>query len=405
MPTAITPTTVSPPRVLLMTSRIFPTVQEAVMRAGAARGWRMRMGYTVIDALPAQENYEGILLMGRTPEIVAWAAGASCPVVRIFDALENNGRFPVVDTDDRAIGRMGARHFLELGYANLVFFRNLDVPGSAIRRDHFVEEAVRAGRVPVVLEVSSYPNTEREVVRSGRDQRERWLAEKLAHLPKPLAIMPDEELFAPEIVHAARLSGLRVPEDVAVLAPNNFLSEHLAASPVSLSFISGNKGPGDVAVGLLADLMAGQPAPSQPILLAPTGVTVHASTAFFVSDVSGITETVLFIRAHFRERLRVDMLAQRVGMSLRKLQSEFKKAVGCTISEEVFRLRMQLAERMLRETDMKLSAVATETGFGGITAFYRAFASHHAMTPGEYRQASGRGMVEPTPKASPLGAS
>lgn len=375
-----------PPRVLLMTVRPFPTIQEAVMRMGAARGWRMRFGYVPLNPLPPVEDYEGILFIGGTPEIRAWAAKATCPVVRIFDGLEQDP-FPVVDTDDRLSGRMGARHFLELGYHNLVFMHVMDMPGTLLRRDGFIAEAAGAGRKASVLKIptTAEPGSiARSSPAGSRNNREEWLARKLSHLPKPMAILPEDDSHAPEIVQAALLAGLRVPQDVAVLGADNLFPDHLAASPVPLSTIKAN--PSEAAVTLLADLMAGRPAPDQPILIPPLGITIRTSTAFFVSEVPGITDAVLYLRTHFRERILVDHLAQHVHVSLRKLQSEVKQALGHTISDELFRLRVEHAQRLLRETDMKVAAVAVESGFGDHAALHRAFKQVHDLSPGKYRE-------------------
>ncbi len=387
MPTAKSHTTVAP-RILLMTVRYFPTIQEAVMRAGGARGWRMRCGCTPPNALPPVENYEGILFLGNTPEIRAWANTATCPVVQIFDSLEAGG-FPVVDTDDQLSGRMGARHFLELGYHNLVFFHVSDATGSLLRRDSFIAEAATAGRKAIALKVPTLaePGSDEQSNPAGsRDNREKWLAHQLLLLPKPVAILSEDDSYAPELVQAARLAGLRVPQDVAVLGADNLFPDQLAASPVPLSTLKAN--PSDAAVALLADLMAEHPAPDHPVLIPPLGIVIRASTAFFVSEVPGITDAVLFLRTHFRERVFVDELARHAGMSLRKLQSEIKKALGCTFSEELLRLRLEHAERLLHETDMKVSAVAVESGFGDHAAMHRAFKQMHDVSPGKYREAN-----------------
>lgn len=381
------PNAAGAPRVLLMTARYFPTVLESVMRLGSARRWRMRFGCAPPHLLPPVENYEGILFVGNSPEIKAWAAAATCPVVRIFDASEGD-HFPVVDTDDRLVGRMGAQHFLELGYQNLVFFHVSEMASSLLRRDSFIAEAAAAGCKAIALKIPAAEpgSSEPSSPNYNRDNREQWLAQQLTHLPKPMGILTEDDMYAPDVVQAAYLAGLQVPQDVAVLGADNLFTDHLAASPVPLSSVKVD--PSGAAVALLADMMAGYPAPTQPILIPPLGIAIRASTAFFVSEVPGITEAVLFLRTHFRERVFVDELAKRAGMSLRKLQVEFKKAVGRTLTEELLRLRVEYAGRLLRETDMKVAAVAMESGFGDHTAMHRAFKQIHDASPGKYRETS-----------------
>jgi LacI family transcriptional regulator len=54
-----------------------------------------------------------------------------------------------------------------------------------------------------------------------REERLRWLAAELKRLPKPIAIMGDDDRRALELLIACDQCGLRVPEDVAILGCDN----------------------------------------------------------------------------------------------------------------------------------------------------------------------------------------
>jgi transcriptional regulator GlxA family with amidase domain len=55
------------------------------------------------------------------------------------------------------------------------------------------------------------------------------------------------------------------------------------------------------------------------------------------------------------------------------------------------KLRVDLAERHLRQTDRSIAAIALETGYSDQSAFTRQFRRATGLSPREYRNAQGRG--------------
>jgi AraC-like DNA-binding protein len=56
--------------------------------------------------------------------------------------------------------------------------------------------------------------------------------------------------------------------------------------------------------------------------------------------------------------------------------------------------RMTAAARLLRETDGPLSAVARRCGYASQFAFAKAFKREFAVTPGAFRRASTRSLIQ-----------
>lgn len=374
------------PCVTLVIERYMPQLHEAVMREGAARGWRMRFCCRTADGrLPILEDVDGLLVMLGTAEARAWAAAAPCPMVSIYS--DPFGRtVPLVKADDQAIGRMGARHLLELGYQRLAFFRFFEGERGTVRRDSFAAEVKRAGREAILFDAPECdPPMDKN--RVPRIWRERWLADQLRRQPMPLGLMVEADVYACEAVNAARLIGLRIPQDLAVLAAENMAAD-LASSPIPISAVDMNvKEMAKRAVALLARALAGDPPPDHWVsVVPPQPVLVRESTATFVSDIPGVADAVLHMRKHYREPILVDDLARKAKMSLRKLQSEVKHALGHTLRDELALLRLKHAEQLLRETDMKVMAIAVESGFGDKLNLYRAFMKYQGITPGSVRK-------------------
>ena len=198
--------------------------------------------------------------------------------------------------------------------------------------------------------------------------------------------MCDDDRRALELVVACDLAGLRVPEDVAVLGCDNHWVEQ-GLSPISLSTVDMNfKGIGWKAASVLDQLIQGAMPPSGIIKVPPMGVVARRSTATFITDSPAITAAVVYLREHFREPLRLAELAKHAGMSERMLESEFKRRVGRPPREELRRARLACAARLLRDTDLKLAAIAAEGGFGSAAKLCESFGKAYGRSPTVWRQ-------------------
>lgn len=64
----------------------------------------------------------------------------------------------------------------------------------------------------------------------------------------------------------------------------------------------------------------------------------------------------------------------------------FKKLTGYTFTAYITECRLDLACRLLTDTDRKIGDILTEVGFSDRTKFFRAFSDHTGMTPLQYRK-------------------
>ncbi|WP_075086603.1 hypothetical protein [Verrucomicrobium spinosum] len=78
-------------------------------------------------------------------------------------------------------------------------------------RDGFVETLKAAGKQVTVLNfMGDHPNLD-PFTRVPRADRREWLARRIRALPKPLAIMAEDDRFAIEVMHAVRAWGCASP--------------------------------------------------------------------------------------------------------------------------------------------------------------------------------------------------
>jgi transcriptional regulator GlxA family with amidase domain len=104
---------------------------------------------------------------------------------------------------------------------------------------------------------------------------------------------------------------------------------------------------------------------------------------------TGRRDPVALAKAKLRQELTtkvsVDELAAAVSLSPSHLSALFRKAVGCGPGEYQTRLRMSAARELLDTTELPVSAVARQVGYGDPLYFSRQFRARHGMTASEYR--------------------
>jgi len=372
-------------RVLFVTDFYLESVLAGIVDYVRSAGWEIYANTRFHGRFPpVAEGCDGILATVQGERVRDWLGERTgCPIVRML-ATSLKLSYPAVETDYAAAGRAGARHLLELGHIHYAFYTMFDLPDVWEVRQSFEAELMAAGqRVHRLDYPSIHPGLDPFQV--GSEERHRWLAHELKRLPKPLGVMSDDDRRGLELLAACGLAGLGVPEDVAVLGCDNHWVEQRMA-PVPLSSVDMNfEGVGWQAAALLDQLMSGQSPPASLIKVPPSGVVARRSTATFVTDSPVITAAVAYLRAHFHEPLRLGQLARRAGLSERMFQLEFKRCVGHSAREEVHRARLACAARLLRDTDLKVEAIALESGFGSSAQLCRFFAKSYGRSPNAWR--------------------
>jgi len=90
----------------------------------------------------------------------------------------------------------------------------------------------------------------------------------------------------------------------------------------------------------------------------------------------------------FADAVRVSDLATRAQVHPVYLARQFRRHVGCSITEYRKLLKARAAARALNSTNLSFAAVADEFGFADQSHFGRAFKSVTGLTPLDYRRLS-----------------
>ena len=305
------------------------------------------------------------------------------PVVDVVGAFHHE-EVPLVHTNDRSVGRLGAEHLLERGFRNFGFCEYAGEFWSEERRDGF-EKTVRPKGFDCAIYRMPMPGPGAGGPEQW-EQQQRSLSAWLKELPKPVGVMASNDLMGQQLLEACQRLKIRVPEHVAVIGADNDEPICRIASPPLSSVIINDHQRGYEAAALLDRMMAGAPAPREPIYVEPVGVETRASTDIMAIDDTTVVEALRYLREHCCDRINVDDVVREVPISRSVLERRFRKIVGRSINSEIVRLRINRAIELLTETALELKVVAQRAGFGTQSYMNAVFQAKVGKTPGSFRR-------------------
>jgi AraC family transcriptional regulator len=100
---------------------------------------------------------------------------------------------------------------------------------------------------------------------------------------------------------------------------------------------------------------------------------------------SEVERVVSATKASLSTGARLSDIARLVGLTPSHLSRSFRASVGVTYSAFLLRLRLDTAMRLMRDTEMSLSEVATESGYCDQSHFSRSFGRAVGSTPFQWR--------------------
>lgn len=93
------------------------------------------------------------------------------------------------------------------------------------------------------------------------------------------------------------------------------------------------------------------------------------------------------INSHLAENVTISYIAERLHLSYRQTSRIIKASYRDPLNKILKERRLAKAIRMLTAESLPISEIASRTGFGSESYFYRLFRSEYGITPNEYRKA------------------
>ena len=303
-------------------------------------------------------------------------------------------RLSEVVSDSVAAGRMAAGHLLDRGFRSFAYVGSRGTVWSGRRLEGFRSRLLEEGFEPGVF-------AQTRPLRAAADwEREQpALAAWLAGLRRPLGVMAGNDDRGRAVLVACLHAGLRVPEEVAVVGvDDDELICELADPPLSSVVLNAESG-GYRAATLLDRMMRGERVERQRIWVEPLRVEARRSTDVVALDDVEVAAALHFIHHHAAGPIGVPDVVEEAGISRRALEQRFRKATGRTVHDEIRRVRLERARRLLIETDLSVARIADSSGFGRVSYLAQTFRQTFGVTPARYRRHTRDGVPGPAAEA------
>lgn len=351
-------------------------------------------GFPAWRVLPLAQLQEPLLarlvrsgeLQGLAGTVISdrWVADrfpASLPVVNTSNFSHVTAVCSVVP-DDEAVGRLAARHFRELnaGCAGVVAERASYA--SQLRREGFLAELADAG-----VAVSEPSGGEAFRHETG------WQAWVEA-LGGETAVFCTSDGLARRFHLLCRSLPPEASRKVPLLAGvGDSLTERVVSGLDLTSVALPARAVGLRAAARLERLLAGDRAVVRETV-APEALVVRGSTARYTSEDEVVSRAMGIALQTLAQNPGVAELARRAGVSRRTLELRFRQAFGRGPAQEVRARKLELARRLLAETDLPVAEVAARCGGGSVQAFTTLFRRAAGCPPAEYRKSLRSGPPE-----------
>jgi len=354
-------------------------VMRGVMRyANLQRRWLIHEEFRPMSSLSNRwPRCDGAVAAGTSAATFEHIRRRSRHVVHCSSSGDPS-QTPIVCLDDVAAGELAANHLLDCRLENFGFLGWGSPPTSANRAHGFVTALQRRGFSCNTCSVD------------WRKPNWRKLSQWVRALPKPIGVMAVDDTTAHDLAAACLEANIAVPDRVAIIGVNNddLLCE--SAWP-PLSSVEGDFSRiGYAAAGILDRLLNGETLRREErvVRLPPLGVVARLSTDVLAVDEPNVADAVRYIREHACDPCAVGDVLRHVPVARRWLERQFVQKLGRTPHDEIMRVRMEAARRLLLQINLSIPDVAARCGFSAVSNFGRAFAQAYAATPGAYRRAS-----------------
>lgn len=277
--------------------------------------------------------------------------------------------------DDAAVGRLVARHFCELNAGQAAVLADRAAWSSHLRREGFLA-FLRERGLPVA-----------EPGGSDAFRHETGWQAWVESLTCETAVFCTSDALARRFHLLCRSLAPEVARNVSLLAgAGDSLTERVVSGLDLTSVTLPVRAIGFRAAARLARLLEGD----REVVcetVPPEALVVRGSTAHYASSDEVVARALGIALQTLAQNIGMDELARRAGVSRRTLELRFRRAFGRGPAQEVRARRLELARRLLSETDLGVAEVAARCGGGSVQAFTTLFRRACGCPPAEFRRA------------------
>lgn len=365
-------------RVLMALDWYDSDMHRGIAAYAMERDWVLNTHMARTHQIPEGWEGDGVIGLMSRQTTRAFVRSLKLPTVDIGGYFTE---FPQILSDNYRAGAMAAGHFLERNHTNFAF---LFVQSSRLEKEvsaGFIQTVEATGKTCQQYHWNPTESQHEVNYRSVHD----WAKTTLASLPKPVAVMCQNDDTMAIILNAAVDAGFHVPEEIALLGLGNtslvcdFLPVKLSSIDVDLAGLTYR------AAQELDRLFEGGIPRPVPIRVPPKKIILRESTNFLAVSDPHVLIVLRKIWDHYSEPLSVETLIRSVPISRSSLYKLFIHQVGRPIARELMRVRLDHAKHLLTTTDKSVGQIAKECGFSSLITFSRAFSENLKMSASDFR--------------------
>ncbi|MEO0055488.1 MAG: hypothetical protein RLZZ50_1435 [Verrucomicrobiota bacterium] len=313
---------------------------------------------------------DGVLARIGSKELAERVHAAGVPVVNVSSIELGKIDFPRVITNQEASAKVAADHFCGRGFANFGYVGNTAAGYVQVQFGHFERILAERGQRCEFFDQSDNEEKLRDWLRS---------------LPKPCGVFCWGPSLGRQVIDACLESGIRVPDDVAVLGSDfdDLLSR--ASYPPQSGIRYACEQIGEIAAGMLDRMMKGGRLEGRLIEVEPLGVVEALSTDTLAVSDRRMAEAMRFILKNFDKPIQMNELLRANPMSRRSMERRFRRVFGCSVAEQIRQQRINRARLLLTTTDEPITLIAEKCGFSSYNYMSRVFAQVVGLSPRDFR--------------------
>ena len=373
-------------RVLLALRWYDYRLHQGVGKYAREHRWHVYADLAREKVIPWGWEGDGILAwLGAGDDLAEFVNTARKPTVD-FSLRRPNLKFHRVLEDHAHAAQLVADHFILRGFRNFLFYSDADNWSYEERGQGFLAALQHAGHTAQWLRWHQSPG-----YTLGREEwknKRNWLARQMRQAVKPLAVFAANDQQAMDVLESCESAGIAVPEQISIVGAENYLlAPDTMRTPIS-SVDTNLELMGYRGAELLGQLMAGKSASKTPVRIPAIGVVARKSSDILTIKHKNVAKSLRYLWEHSHEPICIKDLVGVVAMSRRGLHKAFLEHLGRTPGQELQRVRIEHAKKLLTETDHKIETVSHMCGYQSTNSFCIAFKRAAGIPAKKFRDSS-----------------
>ena len=326
-------------------------------------------------------SYDGIIARVGT----SFQKMALCKKIPLVNVWQNSPANEVtsVFSDSKKAGVIAAEHLLGRGLRRFGFL-GFNRDRADLQQLHgFTETLKNEGHQSTIFKFN------RSVIEGNAEGWEQFifqLRKWVEGLQTPVGIHATSDINCRYLIEICKSLKLKIPHDLAIVGSGN--EPLICKSPYpSLTSIDKNfEEVGYQAAKLLDEMMKSGKSSKEAKYCQPQGIVPRQSTDSYASDHPKVALALRYIAESANRRIKVNDVVNAVATNRRTLERNFREFTGRTISQEISRMRIERAKRLMMESDLSLKELSAELGYRNSDHFYKSFLRTEGQKPSSFRK-------------------